>query len=602
MKNKELKEFIYNNVYQNASNGYVLTPSELAFEMISTLPQSVFQSDKTTFLDPICKSGTFLFEIVEKLYSEDHSISNIQSRIYTVDSNSHSLNVAQSFIRKILNKESGVFKIDYKYDFVEKFYNRLISFISKGKYTTLEQFLSIIILDKKEKYLMELLKNSISDFIAQYEKVSKLESKLFGEVFTPRQLIDEMLDTLPENVWKNPDLKWLDPAVGIGNFPAAILDRLMVGLEEHLPNEEERRKHILENMLFMCDISIKNLFLLYMLFDKNNDYKLNVYRGSFLEVDFDKHMKVDWGLDGFDVVVGNPPYQDVTGKVGKTAATLWPRFLQKSIENVLLENGFLLLITPISWMSPGKQLIRNRIMPVYFKCNDFSHLNMDCGEYFGGVGSYFSYYLLKIKNRYNEEMIIKSNTCIISNKKTMYFDFSKFDFIPKPNDNNTLSIVSKVFDEKFDKLILLSSSLTRSDKSWVSKNKSDENIYPVKHTNSETLWSSKKPESFDIKKVILNSTGNFNPIYDDGGLGTTQITRWVEVNNEEEGRNLLNFLKSKLIKYVLSSCRWSGAASKVVFENIPNIDISLSRTDNDYYNLFNLTQNEIDSIEKTIKD
>jgi site-specific DNA-methyltransferase (adenine-specific) len=82
------------------------------------------------------------------------------------------------------------------------------------------------------------LKRNISEFIERYDKVSKLESKLFGEVFTPRQLIDEMLDTLPEDVWKNKDLKWLDPAVGIGNFPAAILDRLMVGLEDSIPNED----------------------------------------------------------------------------------------------------------------------------------------------------------------------------------------------------------------------------------------------------------------------------------------------------------------------------------------------------------------------------
>ena len=71
MKNKELKDFVYNNVYQNTTNGYVLTPSELAFEMISKLPESVFESGSTTFLDPICKSGTFLFEIVEKLYIKD---------------------------------------------------------------------------------------------------------------------------------------------------------------------------------------------------------------------------------------------------------------------------------------------------------------------------------------------------------------------------------------------------------------------------------------------------------------------------------------------------------------------------------------------------
>ena len=152
MKNKELKGFIYSNVYQNSSTGYVLTPSELAFEMVSTLPQSVFKSQTTTFLDPICKSGTFLFEIVEKLYSEGHSISNIESRIYTIDSNSHSLNVAQSFIKKILNKESGVFKVDYKNDFIEKCFNRLINKATKGKYKTLDAFFNIILLDKKENY------------------------------------------------------------------------------------------------------------------------------------------------------------------------------------------------------------------------------------------------------------------------------------------------------------------------------------------------------------------------------------------------------------------------------------------------------------------
>ena len=49
MKNKELKEFIHNNVYQNPSNGYVLTPSGLVFQSIKKLPRTVFKSNSTHF-------------------------------------------------------------------------------------------------------------------------------------------------------------------------------------------------------------------------------------------------------------------------------------------------------------------------------------------------------------------------------------------------------------------------------------------------------------------------------------------------------------------------------------------------------------------------
>jgi type I restriction-modification system DNA methylase subunit len=388
MKNKELKDFVYNNVYQNATNGYVLTPSELAFEMISKLPESVFDSGSTTFLDPICKSGTFLFEIVEKLYSKGHSIKKIESRIYTIDSNFHSLNVAQSTVRKILNKCSGSFKVDYKNDWIEKFYNRSISVVSKGKYTTFDDFLNIIILDKNKNELMTLLKNSISDFIQQYEKVSKLESKLFGEVFTPRQLIEEMLDTLPAEVWTNKDLKWLDPAVGIGNFPSVVLDRLMVGLQPVLPNDQERREHILNNMLYMCDISIKNLFLLYKLFDSNNEFNLNVHRGSFLDENFSEKMK-QWGFEKFDVVVGNPPYQD-SGSTGDNK--LYLDFIKRSI-SLINDDGYLIFVTPKNSIDYILNLSKNRTyVDKFYK---IEYLALDTPRMFFDVGSTFCYFLIK---------------------------------------------------------------------------------------------------------------------------------------------------------------------------------------------------------------
>ena len=62
--------------------------------------------------------------------------------------------------------------------------------------------------------------NHIKDVVTmlrEYVKVSKTKVKEFGEVMTPISLVEEMLDTLPYEVWTNPNLKWLDPCNGVGN-------------------------------------------------------------------------------------------------------------------------------------------------------------------------------------------------------------------------------------------------------------------------------------------------------------------------------------------------------------------------------------------------
>ena len=96
-----------------------------------------------------------------------------------------------------------------------------------------------------------------------------------GEVFTPLTIIEEILNKLPKRLWKNHSLKWLDPATGIGNFPIMIYFRLMDGLKRWQPNEEKRRKHILENMLTMVEINQKSITILKKIFC-NNQYKLNL--------------------------------------------------------------------------------------------------------------------------------------------------------------------------------------------------------------------------------------------------------------------------------------------------------------------------------------
>ena len=47
--------------------------------------------------------------------------------------------------------------------------------------------------------------------------------KLLGEVFTPTELVLEMLDKLPDDVWTDPTKTFLDPTCGNGQFLIAVL-------------------------------------------------------------------------------------------------------------------------------------------------------------------------------------------------------------------------------------------------------------------------------------------------------------------------------------------------------------------------------------------
>ena len=51
----------------NLSSDEVFTPPKLVNEILDMLPQELFESPDTKFLDPGCKSGVFLREITKRL-------------------------------------------------------------------------------------------------------------------------------------------------------------------------------------------------------------------------------------------------------------------------------------------------------------------------------------------------------------------------------------------------------------------------------------------------------------------------------------------------------------------------------------------------------
>ena len=90
-------------------------------------------------------------------------------------------------------------------------------------------------------FLEELHKPDILDCI------SHLSS---DEVFTPPKLVNEILDTLPQELFTSPNTKFLDPCCKSGVFLREIAKRLIDGLTDKIPDLNERIDHIFKNQLF----------------------------------------------------------------------------------------------------------------------------------------------------------------------------------------------------------------------------------------------------------------------------------------------------------------------------------------------------------------
>lgn len=103
-------------------------------------------------------------------------------------------------------------------------------------------------LDAEEKYKSDVEKTA--EYVEFFDILETINNVGNDEVFTPRKVVNRMLDSLPEEVWSNPDYRWLNPATKTGIFEREIAIRLDAGLADLIPDTEARRKHILQDMIF----------------------------------------------------------------------------------------------------------------------------------------------------------------------------------------------------------------------------------------------------------------------------------------------------------------------------------------------------------------
>jgi hypothetical protein len=368
-----------------------------------------------------------------------------------------------------------------------------------------------------------------------------------------------MLDKIPEEFWEggiyydSEELylpKVFEPCSGKGGFIIDIIDRFMIGLEATIPDEKERHKTIVEECLYFSDINPTNIFICKLLIDPYNEYKLNYNEGDTLKLD----IKEKWGLDGFEAVIGNPPYN----LTENSRNTLWDLFVKYSIKN-LNTNGFLLYVHPALWRKPSSNKSKmNGLFKLMTTDNTIIYLeihNVKDGIKTFKCGTRYDYYLLKKKFNENYKSKIIDEDGIEN-----IIDLSTLNWL----SNKNYKLIEKITNSNKKINIIYSRSAYGNDKKWTNRTKTEQFKYPCVLSTPEKgiryMYSEHKNNGhFGIKKIIFGETSTYNSFYDDkGSYGLTDGAIAIQEDNLIIANNILTAIKSEKFSELLKSCSWSN--------------------------------------------
>ena len=423
--------------------------------------------------------------------------------------------------------------------------------------------------------------NEIKEIIKKHLPVNNKQKEDHGEVFTPVFYLEAMLDTLPSYVWSNPDLKWLDPANGIGNFPMLIFEKLMRGLEKKIPNKARRAKHIIENMLFMVEIDEKNIKVSRQIFGSN----ANIYKGSFLD-----NPNPFPNVKQFDIIVGNPPYNE-GGTKSHGTKNIYVAFVQESLR-LLSAGGYLLFIHPSNWRTPKKiKATGVDLNAVYTNLSLRNVIMYSQPKIIKDMGVMMSLDVILVQNRpFSGE---KTKITDI-NGKTSEVVIHPNSLIPNYGADILEKMARKV-REVGKHIDLVRNS--ESHKQFMTPGKY-KNIHGIVKKGVRVCSSKDKHSDTNTPKLLINGIGSHNYVFYDayGHYGFTQ--NMVAVLKPSPKTKIL--IRSKLFQYLANATKIIGNNFNIATENyLPLFNRSENiKTSQDLYDYFGFTAEEIKEIER----
>ncbi len=478
------------------------------------------------------------------------------------------------------------------------------------------------------------------------------------EVFTPPELVNQILNMLPTDLWQNKDAKFLDPVTKSGVFLREIAKRLNVGLAGQIPDQQTRLNHIFKNQLY--GIAITELTSLLarrsvycskkansqlsictefdngqgnILFDRiQHTWQSSkcIYCGASQEVysrsdDLESHayqfIHTDkpqdfFGTDmKFDVIVGNPPYQLSDGGAQASASPIYHKFIQQAKK---LNPHFLIMIAPSRWFTGGKGLdeFRNEMLSDRHikEIHDFPNAS-DCFtgvEIKGGV-NYFvrdSHYL---------------GDCLIST----YENGKPISVMQRPlrepdtdafiRYNEAISIYRKILS--FQENSFSNCISSRKPFGLTTNIKGNTEPYANTETNVK-LYQNKGIGYIERQNILINHewigqhkvlipyavgsgdsrTDRVKSIYAAPNTACTEtylvLGPFVDKKTCE---NVMSYIETRFLHFMLTLKKNTQHATAKVYQFVPMQDFSESWTDEKLYKKYGLTAEEITFIESMIR-
>ena len=466
-----------------------------------------------------------------------------------------------------------------------------------------------------------------------------------NQIFTPKRVVKMIVDSLQKEhpeLFESSETAFCDLYMKSGLFITEVVRRLFENTRRKYPSDRECIKHILEKQVYgfaPTDILYNICLNLIFGFDDTRHCGLDpqspIDRNNFFNIDtvpYCKNKSLEILLKEhnmkFDVIIGNPPYQEGDGSGGSSdgAMPIYHIFVEQAKK---LSPNYLTMIIPAKWMVGGRGLQQfrenmkseKRISYIY----DFENA-ADCfnGIHLDGGVCYFLWdkdYHGKIDYTYKT-----TDGLLINSKRDISNNY--FDFIVR--DSRRISIIEKVSKkQRFSKIVSsrkpygIEKFLFNEPERYPNSNLQFEpfenclKIYGVKglkggakrmvgYISPEIVTNSK--DSIDKYKLFFTTSYSTDAVVPPeiivgkpNEICTETFLLIGHFENEQQQQNCLAYMQTIFFKILLYFGKGTMQVTKSVFDLIPLQDFNEEWTDEKLYKKYGLEPKEIEFIESMIK-
>lgn len=455
------------------------------------------------------------------------------------------------------------------------------------------------------------------------------------QIFTPKWVVKLMVDNLEEenpHLFTDKDKTFVDLYVKSGLYLTEIVKRLYTGLKDVIPEESNRLKHILEHQVYGFAPSeiIYNI-------------ARNFVFGNFSGID-DSHLqcrdlteiaKNGGDLDmKFDVVVGNPPYQESREDTRDNAIYNYFYNLaeQLSTKYCLISPARFLFNAGSTDKNWNKKMLSDKHLKTVFYEQKSSNvfpdndikggvviIYRDSEKDFGEIGVFSSFEELN-------SILLKVSQKTMATLDTITSGTDIYQFTPKMHEENPN--VRKMLSKSHPNTIVTSALTALNNILFFSEKPNDREEYVKvlgRYQNKRVYrWIRRdyinEPQDFNTYRVFVpksNGTGAIGevlstPLVGEPLVGFTQTFISIgSFNNETEAQNCLKYVKSKFARTMLGILKITQHNPRATWSKVPLQDFSpqsdidwtksIPEIDLQLYAKYDLDEKEISFIEQKVK-